>query len=106
MKFYDFSDYEYYALIGAKSQEEATKFYEETVSDIEPDDEPPAEITEKEAREKLLDVCEKSVPRSPNASASGMKSVIQEAKDEALAEFEQGIKGPEPYLILIDGTLI
>lgn len=106
MKFYDFTGYEYYALIGAESEEEAKKFYEETVSDIEPDDYPPTEITEEEAREKLLDVCEKSVARSPDASESGMKSVIQEAKNEALAEFEQGIKGPEPYLILIDGTLV
>ena len=106
MKFFEFNDFGYYALIGAASKEEAMNEYEEGVSDLNESDGEPEEITEECAREKLLDVCEKSVPISHYASKSGMESVIQEGKDGALSEFEKNIKNSEPYLILIDSTLI
>lgn len=91
MKFYEFSasDCGYYALIGAMSEEEAIEYYTETVGDIEDEDDSPDEITKEEARKKLLNVCKDS-----------------DEEDGARKEFNKLTLGTEPYLILIDGSLL
>lgn len=88
MKFYEFNDFGYYALIGAVTKEVALKFYAETVADIEDDGIDPLEITMDKAKIKLLNVCEND-----------------KEKLTAKEEFAKGINQDEPYLILIDGSL-
>lgn len=88
MKFYEFKDFEYYALIGAKTEQKAVEFYRETVADIEEDDGEPIEITRKEAKVKLFNACH------------------GEDLIKAPMEFEMYSKGDEPYLVLIDSRLI
>lgn len=88
MKFYEFNDFGYYALIGAATKEVALNFYEETVADIEDDSIEPVEITINKARIKLLNVCEDDKERFT-----------------AMEEFAKGINQDKPYLILIDGSL-
>ncbi|MCT8975512.1 hypothetical protein N4T77_02760 [Clostridium sp. CX1] len=86
MKFYEFNDFDYYALIGAESEEDAVKYYRETVADVEEDDGPPSQITKEDARAKLLGGC-------------------REDEIEALKEFDIYTSRQEPYLVLIDGSL-
>ena len=52
MKFYEFNDYSYYALIGANTVEEALEEYKNTVADIEVDevDLKPDRLTEEKVR--------------------------------------------------------
>lgn len=57
LKYFEFNNYAYYALICAETEEEATKEYQESVSDIEKNDGPPDEITEAEAQNKYAVVC-------------------------------------------------
>ena len=52
VKFYDFSHFEYYALIVAENIEDAIKGYKEVVADIEDEELVPRIITRKEALEK------------------------------------------------------
>ncbi|BDU81603.1 hypothetical protein [Clostridium perfringens] len=47
VKFYDFSEFEYYALVVAENQENAIKGYTEVVADIEDEDLEPRIITRK-----------------------------------------------------------
>ncbi|KOY65497.1 hypothetical protein [Clostridium sporogenes] len=87
MKFYEFNDCGYYALIGAMAEEEAINFYVETIADIE-NDERPIEITKDEAKEKLLKICK------------------DEEKYKAMEEFAECINQDKPYLILMDTSLL
>lgn len=89
MKFYEFNDFAYYALIGAENEGEAIDYYVATVADIENSDGEPLEVPRKKAKDKLLAIC-----RDDN-----------EAK-QAEIEFEELTKGLEPYLILIDSSLL
>lgn len=91
MKFYEFdsSDFGYYALIGANSEEEAINFYEEQVGDIEDKDICPDEISKEQAKKKLLHICQDN-----------------DQETRAKGEFAKYTHGTEPYLILIDGSLL
>jgi len=91
MKFYEFNDFGYYALIGAESEENAIGFYVETVSDIEEEDKDtfPIEISKEDAKIKLLNV-----------------SIDEEEKIRFIKEFDLCTSNTEPYLILIDGSLL
>lgn len=88
MKFYEFNKFEYYALIGAKSEQEAKNYYVEIVADIE-GDEKLDKITKKEAEKKLLNICE-----------------TEEEKTKARKEFNECILQDEPYLVLVDRSLL
>lgn len=89
MKFYEFNEFGYYALIGAETEDKAMEYYSETVSEIEDDEEGvPIEITKEEAKAKLIKACSK------------------EEKSELVEEFDLCTSTSEPYLILIDGSLI
>ena len=90
MKFYEFKETEYYALIGAETEEKAIEFYKETVGDLTDEEAEgnPIEITKKKAKAKLLHVCH------------GEDFV------KAPTEFEMYSNSDEPYLVLIDGDLI
>jgi hypothetical protein len=91
MKFYHFdgSVFGYFALIGAYTEEEAIKFYEEQVGDIEEKDITPDEITRDEAKGRLLD-CSHS----------------EEERIRYNAEFRKWSIQKEPYLVLIDSSLV
>lgn len=90
MKFYEFNDFEYYALIGAISEAEAIKYYEENIAEIiKEDDGEPDEITKDEAKEKLLKICKD-----------------EQQKFKEIEEFTECVNQNDPYLILIDGSLI
>lgn len=106
MKFYDFSDYEYYALIGVSERETfpmdvALEAYMEEIADFEEEKELiPTEIS----KEQALDIY--------------IKAVIEgcETEEERIEQFEKEIDlnnklsircGDNRYvLLLIDGSLI
>lgn len=107
MKFYDFSDYEYYALIGVIESEEypmntAMKVYEEKVGDFEGYEKEiaPREITKEQALE-----------RYKKANIEGC-----ETEEEKIEEFKKQIDlgnktciryGENRWvLLLIDGSLL
>lgn len=52
MRFFEFNDYGYSALIGAETAEKAEECYKSDVADIEEGDGPPDEISLEEARVK------------------------------------------------------
>lgn len=62
VNFYDFGEFEYYALVVAENQENAIKGYKEVVADIEDEELEPRIITRKEALEKYkkceIECCE------------------------------------------------
>ncbi|HCL4455079.1 hypothetical protein EJM73_08445 [Clostridium botulinum] len=101
MKFYEFNDFEYYALILAKDDIEAVKGYEEVVADLDEEEKEltPDIITGKEALEKYkkghIEGCETEEEKEED-----FYKTINNFKN--FAE-----KSTEKYLILlIDGTLI
>jgi hypothetical protein len=93
VKFYEFkvnNGFGYYALIGAETGEKAIEFYKETVADIEDEEGIVlSELTRYRAKEKFM-------------------STIENWNDKMTAhkEFEENINKNEPYLILIDGSLL
>lgn len=87
MKFYEFDDCEYYALIGAETEEKAIEFYKEVVADIDEDDGVPSELTEEEVKIKIMVVCE------------------EDKREGSLKKFDKYTREDNPYLILIDGNL-
>ena len=87
MKYFEFNDSDYYALIGAKSKEQAIKYYQETVADFDEKDEI-TEITKEEAKQKLI------------KAACGADIEIVEK------QFDEASKLKNPYLILVDGSLL
>lgn len=89
MKFYEFKEFGYYALIGAKTEEEAIEYYNETVSEIEEEDGTPSQINKDEAKIKLFNSTDN-----------------EEERMKFIKEFDLCTSTVEPYLILIDGSLI
>jgi hypothetical protein len=88
MRFFEFNDFGYYALIGAESEETAIEFFKENVADITENDGVPDEMTTDEVKAKLLKVCEGG----------------EDAED--VKNFEEIAKSCEPYLFVIDGSLV
>lgn len=100
-KFYDFRDFEYYALIVAENVENAIKGYTEVVADIEDIDIglEPKIITEKEALEKYK-----------KGRIEGCGTVQEKIQDfyKELSEFKYPttIDRNEYIVLLIDGSLL
>lgn len=89
MKFFEFNsaDFEYYALIGAVSIEEAIKYYVENINEINSEVEP-LEISKSEAKKKLIHSCECS-----------------EEANSVKKKFNKFTLMTGPYLILCDVSL-
>lgn len=89
MKFYDFIEFPYYALIGAETEEKAFECYKEQVCDIDIDsDSRPVEMTEEEAKEKYFAIAKND-----------------EEKKIVTDNFNEYMSDPEPFVLLIDGCL-
>ena len=100
MKFYEFNEYEYYALIGADNEENAKLGYIEVVADIEDN--------EKELTPNTI--CkEDALKRYVKAEVEGCKTVEDNIEDfnKQINSFnDYDSKGSEPYMVfLIDGSL-
>ncbi|AJD29373.1 hypothetical protein FDE98_14860 [Clostridium sporogenes] len=101
MKFYEFNDFGYYALILAGNEIEAKEGYGEVVADLDEDEKDltPDIIAEKEALEKYKKGC-----------IEGCQTDEEKEKDfyKAINNFKKfAKKSTEKYLILlIDGGLI
>lgn len=108
MKFYEFDkDYDYYALIGAESIEQAKEYYNEAVSDIE-DYENVGAMPEEISEEKARGLYEKTIGQEIKDKLKGVsKKVINMAITEAEKEigFDVAVK-ESPCLLIIDGSLI
>ncbi|MFR1708943.1 MAG: hypothetical protein ACLSV2_08595 [Clostridium sp.] len=91
MKFYEFRNYEYYALIGADSKEDAIKEYERKIADIMEDEKEkkPVELTEKQVKNKYINALRNE----------------SESKEKVLKDFEVCRGEYNPCLLLIDGCL-
>lgn len=89
MRFFEFNDFEYYALIGANTEEQAIEHYDEFICEVSEDDGTPTELTTEQAKEKLIDACEYEVEK------------ISEIK-----LFEECLSKDEPCIVLIEGGLI
>ncbi|MBI6005968.1 hypothetical protein QTH47_12690 [Clostridium perfringens] len=100
-KFYDFRDFEYYALVVAGNVENAIKGYTEVVADIEDADMElePRIITEKEALEKYK-----------KGKIEGCETTQEKIQDfyKELSEFKYPttIDRNEYIVLLIDGSLL
>lgn len=100
-KFYDFRDFEYYALVVAENIENTIKGYTEVVADIEDEDIElePRIITEKEALEKYK-----------KGEIEGCETVQEKVQDfyKAINEFKNpSTNGRDEYLVLlIDSSLL
>lgn len=89
MKYFDFIEFPYYALIGAETQEAAFDFYKEQVCDIDIDSNAvPVELTEEQAKEKYFSIAKND-----------------EQRRVLISNFEEYISDPEPFILLIDGCL-
>lgn len=101
VKFYDFSEFEYYALVVAENQENAIKGYTEIVADIEDEEMElePRIITRKEALEKYK-----------KGEIEGCETVQEKAQDfyKALSEFRNPLTngGDEYMVLLMDSSLL
>lgn len=99
MKFYEFNEYEYYALILAENEETAILGYEENVADIyeEEKDLSPNVVTFKH----VLEVFKKSNIDGCNTEEEKVNELHSQ-----IGEFMNGDKNVEKYLLLlIDGSL-
>lgn len=90
MKFYEFNDFGYYALIGANIVEEALEEYKNTIADIYEEDGEPDLITEKKAKEKYCKY----------AGEYG------ETYEELEEDFNRLIKKEKTHIFLMDGSLL
>ena len=89
MKFYEFDKrYDYYALIGADTEQKAIELYQEVVADIDDEDAIPKEKTMKETLKAVIDVYK---------DGEEINGII---------EFAKNMKSGEPFIVLVDGTLI
>ncbi|HII4432025.1 TPA: hypothetical protein ACY4RZ_001369 [Clostridium perfringens] len=99
--FYDFGEFEYYALVVAENQENAIKGYTEVVADIEDEERElePRIITRKEALEKYK-----------KGEIEGCETEKEKAHDflKSLSEFRSSVanEGCEYLVLLIDGYLL
>lgn len=100
MKFYEFYEFEYYALIGAEDEDNAMIGYTEVVADIVKDEEDfhPSMISKDEALERFK-----------KGNIQGCKTEEDKIKDfnNQINNFNEYVsKGSEPYIVfLIDGCL-
>lgn len=99
VNFYDFSEFEYYALVVAENIENAIKGYTEVVADIEDKELEPRIITRKEALEKYK--------KAKDEMCESEKEKVEEFYI-ALREFRNlAINRKVEYLVmLIDGSLL
>lgn len=101
VNFYDFSEFEYYALVIAENVENAIKGYTEVVADIEDEDMElqPGIITREEALEKYI-----------KGKIEGCETVQEKVQDfyKELSEFRDPttIDRNEYIVLLIDGSLL
>ncbi len=89
IKFFEFKNYPYFAMICAETEQEAIKCYQEEVCDIDEENGPPNEITEEDARIKYL---------------SHSKSEHEQELSEG--EFEEYLSDSKPCVLLIDSCLV
>jgi hypothetical protein len=89
MRFFKFTNYPYFALIGAETEEQAVKCYEEEVSDVEEDNGPPEELLMEVAKAEYL------------SHAKG-----EHEKELSKLEFYDYINDSKPIVLLIDGCLV
>jgi len=94
MKFYEFNDFGYYALIGSSTEEDAIREYELQVGDIEEEDkdEEPNEITRESAWHKYKEAVE--------------SETLFKFESDILKDFEYQINNNKTVLLLIDGSLM
>ncbi|EJT5919106.1 hypothetical protein [Clostridium perfringens] len=99
VNFYDFGEFEYYALVLAENQENAIKGYTEVVADIEDEELEPRIITIKEALEKYK--------KAKDEKCESEKEKVEEFYI-SLREFRVlAINKRIEYLVmLIDGSLL
>lgn len=101
MKFFEFNNYEYYALILAKDEESAKLGYEELVAYIEEEEKNlhPSVISKEEALKKYI-----------KGNIEGCETEKEKIKDfnNQIVNFEKYVsEGSEPYMVLlIDGSLM
>lgn len=88
--FYEFNNYPYYALISAKSEEEAISYYNEQVCELEEED-----------AESHPDLVTKEYVM---AKIKSVKCDSEYEEEKAIKELD--IEVEESYLVLIDGSLI
>ncbi|WP_462427235.1 hypothetical protein [Fusobacterium varium] len=92
MKFYEFNNYEYYALIGAENESEAIKFYRLNIANIEIEkDESPEEITKESTWNKFKEALE--------------NELIFLFEEDMLKDFNYQINNKSPILLLMDKSL-
>lgn len=93
MKFYEFDTdrFGYYALIGSSSSDSAIEYYEEVIGELteEEKESVPVEISKDDAKNKFLKICKDN-----------------QDKHQAIEQFSKSIYKNEPYLILMDGSLL
>ena len=100
MKFFEFNDYEYYALIVADGEEKAVLGYEETVADIYEE--------EKESSPDVITV-EEALERYKKGMIEGCETIGEKIQDfyKNIDNFKEYVsKGTEYLVLLIDGSLI
>lgn len=88
--FYEFNDYPYYALIKAKSEEEAVSYYEEEICEL--DEEEFKSCPDIVAKEHVIE------------KIKNIKSASGHEKEKLIEELD--IETEEPWLILIDGYFV
>lgn len=94
MKFYEFNgsnNFDYYALIGAESEEQAIKTYHHDICDKDPNEGFPDEISKEKSLLKYIETCKQEKVADINVK---------------IKEFKQKAKDSTPYVFLIDGSLI
>ena len=101
MKFFEFNDYEYYALIVADGEEKAVLGYEETVAEMFEE--------EKELSPDVITV-EEALERYKKGMIEGCETIGEKIQDfyKNIDNFKEYVsKGIGQYLVLlIDGSLI
>lgn len=101
VNFYDFGEFEYYALVVAENMENAIKGYTEVVADVEDEDMElePRIITRKEALEKYK-----------KGEIEGCQTVQEKVQDfyKEVSEFRNPLTngGYEYLVLLMDSSLI
>lgn len=99
VNFYDFGEFEYYALVVAENMENAIKGYKEVVADIEDEELEPRIITRKEALEKYK-----------KGKIEGCETEKEKAHDflKSLSEFRNPTTngGYEYLVLLMDSSLL
>lgn len=96
MKFYEFNNFAYYALIAANNKEDAKEEYVNVVAEIEQEEEnaEPLELVLEEVKNRYIDCLMENEDKT---------------EDEAEKEFnkiKECILSNLPYVVLIDGSLV